>query len=221
MPVKGSLMLQYRVLSVLTIFSSCAIAADWQFTAAAGFGAYHPVTYRSPAGPAQAGIGPRYTLEAAAGRQWGERFALEAAWSFQDGDFEISSGGRKTAFDANSHAAHVDVVAYLRRASAGLRPYAVAGAGAKFYHGIEAMNPRPLGEFGSFRDGVDMRAMLAFGGGIEWTRWSHWGLRLDVRDSATPFPTSVIVPAPGSHFSGWLHDLAATAGITVRLPGGR
>jgi len=209
-------MLQCRLLFLLAILTSCVPAADWQVTGAAGFGAYHYLTYQAPAGAASAGIGPRYALEATIGRQFGGRFAVEAAYSFQDGDFEIASGGRKTAFDANAHAVHVDLLVYLRRRSAALRPYAVAGAGAKFYHGVEAMNPRPLAEFGSFRDGIDTRALASFGGGVEWAPWPHWALRLDVRDYATPFPATVIVPAPGSNLSGWLHDLVATAGITLR-----
>lgn len=210
-------MFKFSTLLALPLLASFMVsAADWQITGGAGFGAYHPLSYQAPAGKAQEGIGPRYALTVSGGRRFGGRFALEGAWAFQDGDFELSSGGRKTAFDANAHAIHADLLYYLRQPEATLRPYLVAGAGARFYHGIEAMNPRPLAEFGSFRDGIDTRPLATFGGGVEWALGSHWGLRLDVRDYATPFPTSVIVQAPGSNLSGWFHDLVATVGITLR-----
>ena len=43
----------------------------------AGFGACHPVTFSAPAGDLQAGIGPRFALNAPAGRQIGEPLAVE------------------------------------------------------------------------------------------------------------------------------------------------
>ena len=201
------------LLSSLLLTASTVFAADWQATASAGFGAYHPLTYQAPAGTAEEGIGPRYVLNAAIGRLIGNHLAVEGAWTFQDGDFELSSGGSKTAFDANAYAVHGDLLYYFRGRHASIRPYVVGGAGAKFYHGVEPPHTRPLADFGSFRDGVDTRALLTFGGGVDWNFSHHWGLRLDVRDFATPFPTSVIVQAPGSNLSGWLQDMVATVGI--------
>ena len=177
---------------------------------------YRALTYRAPAGVASAVIGPRYALDAKIGRRFLERFAVEAAYSFQDGDYEIASGGRKTAFDAHTHAIHGDVSAYLRRSSQALRPYLVVGTGAKFYQGIEQPHPRPLNEFGGFRQGVDARALLTFGAGVEWTFGPHLALRLDARDYATPFPASAIVPATGSNLGGWIHDFVPILGMELR-----
>src|SRR5689334_17916361 len=84
--------------------ASTAFAADWQATAAAGFGRYRAISFTTPAGSADAGIGARYVLNASIGRKIASRFAIEGAWTFQDGDYELASGGRKTAFDANTHA---------------------------------------------------------------------------------------------------------------------
>ena len=205
----------HRILTVL-ILTVPALAADWQFTAGAGFGRYHPAAFSTPAGNAEAGIGARYVLNATAGRKISDRFAIEGAWTFQDGDFEIASGGRKTAFDANTHAVHADVIGYLLRPQRKLKPFLAGGAGAKFYHGVEVPGPRPLGEFGSFRDGVDTRPLITCGGGVEWTISPRWSLRLDLRDYATPFPDSVIVPAPGGNLGGWLHDFVPVLGVTFR-----
>jgi hypothetical protein len=205
---------RYGVLLVL--LAACAAAGDWQATAGAGFGAYHPATFSAPAGNAQAGIGPRFVLNAAVGRQIGNHLALEGAWTYQDGDFELSSQGTKTAFDASAQAVHADLLGYLRSRSSRWRPFLLGGAGAKFYTGSETPAPRPLSQFGSFRRGTDNRALLLFSGGVEWNHSRRWALRLELCDYTTPFPTSVIVPAVGVHAGGWLHDFVAVFGITIR-----
>jgi len=198
------------------LLASYAVAGDWQVTAGAGFGAYRPATFSAPEDNAQAGIGPRFVLNAAAGRQIGEHLAFEGAWTYQDGDFELSSEGTKTAFDASAQAVHADLLGYLRPRSSRWRPFLAAGAGAKFYTGSETPAARPLSQFGSFRQGTDTRALLLFAGGVEWNHSSRWALRLELSDYATPFPTSVIVPAAGVHASGWLHGFVAVFGITIR-----
>jgi hypothetical protein len=202
--------------ALLLLLAGCGLAGDWQATAGAGFGAYHPVTFGAPAGTAQAGIGPRFVLNAAIGRQIGQHLAVEGTWTYQDGDFELSSGGTKTAFDASAQAAHSDVLGYLRRRSSRWRPFIVAGAGVKFYVGSETPAERPLSQFASFRQGTDSRALLLFGGGMEWNHSIRWALRLELCDYTTPFPTGVIVPAEGAKLGGWLHDFVAVIGITIR-----
>jgi hypothetical protein len=202
--------------TLILLLASCCQAADWEALAAAGFGEYHPVTYTAPAGTASAGIGARYVLNAAVSRWISQRFAAEAGWIFQDGDFEISSGGMKTAFDGHAHAVYVDLRGNLLKRPAKLQPFLEGGGGARFYSGIEEIHPRPLGQFGSFRDGTDARAMITAGGGLEWTLSPHWALRLDLRYVTTPFPTSIVVPAPGANLHGWLNDFVSTFGVTFK-----
>lgn len=64
--------------------------------------------------------------------------------------------------DANAHALHADLLFYLRQPEATLRPSVVAGAGAKFYYGVEAMNVRPLAD--NFGGGVCQNSHCAGSG---------------------------------------------------------
>ena len=208
-------MLRDWTLVLLLLAPGCQ-AADWEVLAAAGFGQYHPVTYTAPAGTASAGIGARYALNAGVGRRIGERFMVEGGWIFQDGDFEIASGGMKTAFDGHSHAIYADLRGNLLKRPSKLQPFLEGGGGVRFYSGIEQPHPHPLAQFGSFRDGTDARVLLTAGGGLEWTLSPHWGLRLDLRYIATPFPTSIVVPAPGANLHGWLNDFVSTLGFTFK-----
>jgi hypothetical protein len=208
---------RFRVVSLLAVSAFGLSAADWQATASAGFGKYHYVSLDAPSATGDAGIGARYALDASIGRAIGEHLAIEGAWTFQDGDFEIRSGAQKTAFDAHAHSIHGDLYYYIRQRSVRVRPFAEFGAGVKLYQGIETVRPRPLAVLGSFAHQVDGRALLIFGGGVDYRLIGHWGLRFSVRDFATPFPSSVIVPASGVKVGGWLHDLVVAAGVQWRL----
>jgi hypothetical protein len=193
-----------------------ASGADWQATASVGFGKYDYLALTSPAGNGEAGIGARYALDAAIGRALGDHLAIEGAWTFQDGDFEIKSGDVKTAFDAHANSFHGDLYYYFRGRHAKLRPFVDVGFGAKLYQGIETVRPRPLASLGAFAHAVDSRPLILFGGGVEWGITGHWSIRAGVRDFATPFPSSVIVLAPGVSVGGWLHDVVTSVGVQFR-----
>jgi hypothetical protein len=205
-----------RIVSLLLAAFGGASGADWQATASAGFGKYQYVSLQGPAGAGEAGIGARYVLDAAIGRALGDHLAVEGAWTFQDGDFEIRSAGVKTAFDAHAHAFHGGLYYYFRGRTAKLRPFVDGGAGVRLYQGIEAVRPRPLAAFGAFADGTDARALLIIGGGVEWSVTARWAIRVGVREFATPFPSFVIIPAAGVGVGGWLRDVVATVGIQVK-----
>ncbi len=191
-------------------------AQNLQVFGGVGFGSYHPVSFTSPAGSAFAAPGQRFVLNALVERQLSDHFAIEAGWTYQDGDYQLVSGATKTAFDAGAQVLRADVIGYLRPRSKRLRPYVVGGTGIKLYQGSETPSPRPLAQFGSFRDGTDPRALLSFGGGLEYSLNRHWGLRVDLRDDLTPFPTAAIVPAAGVTAGAWLHDFVPTVGVTFR-----
>jgi hypothetical protein len=188
-------------------------AGDWHAAAGAGFGIYRYAAVTAPAGTAEAGIGPRFALTILAGRRLAGWLDLDGALTFQDGDFEVRSGDRKSAFDARAFAPHLNLVVRPLRRCAPLRPYFEAGGGARFYQGIETPSHRPLEEYASFRRATDTRPLFAFGGGLEWALSERWTLRLDLRDYATPFPSSVIAPAPGATVHGWLHDFVPTLAL--------
>ncbi len=191
-------------------------AQDWSATAFGGFWFYHPVGLTASFGSASAAPGPRIVLGAMVGHALGDHFAVEGGWTYQDGDFQLVSGATKTAFDADADSFHADLLYYLRPRSSRLRPYFVAGTGAKLYHGTETPSPRPLEQFAVFHDGFVAEPLITYGGGVEWAFTRHWALRVDLRDYTTPFPTGSITPSPGVTVGGWLHDFVPTVGVTFR-----
>jgi hypothetical protein len=202
------------------LFAALPLAAqdsqNWSVTAFGGFGLYHPVSLTAPFGSASAAPGSRIVLGAFLGRRLTDRFTVEAGWTYQDGDFQIMSGPAKTAFDADADAFHAGLLYYLRSSASRLRPYLVASAGAKLFHGTETPSPRPLEQFAVFHDGFVAEPLLTYGGGLEYSFNHRWAVRLDLRDYTTPFPTGSITPSPGVSVGGWMHDFVPTIGVVFR-----
>ncbi len=54
---------------------------------------------------------------------------------------------------------------------------------------------------------------MSVGAGLKFTIAKSVLLRLEVHDYITPFPATLIAPAPGSTVGGWLNDFVAEVGI--------
>jgi hypothetical protein len=57
--------------------------------------------------------------------------------------------------------------------------------------------------------------MVSLGAGVRFRIANHAFLRFDFRDYLTPFPSRVIMPAPGAALSGWMHDFTPMVGISA------
>ncbi len=64
-----------------------------------------------------------------------------------------------------------------------------------------------------FSDVRDRRILVSVGAGLKFTIAKSVLLRLEVHDYITPFPATLIAPAPGSTVGGWLNDFVAEVGI--------
>jgi hypothetical protein len=80
----------FTVLGLGVAFTLPAISQDNEIGLGVGFGFYRDVSITNAGGTAQAGFGPRFALSAAAGHNWGQHFAAEARYTYQDGDLELS-----------------------------------------------------------------------------------------------------------------------------------
>ncbi|MBZ5620623.1 MAG: porin family protein [Acidobacteriia bacterium] len=200
--------------SLSLVFMLPAISQDNQIGLGIGFGFYRDATINNAGATAQAGFGPRFAFSAAAGHNWGEHLGGEARYTYQDGDLELKSAGREANLDGEGHSFLGELLFYGAGRKSRIRPFAAAGFGAKIYRGTGTAGPQPLQNFATLQAVSQTRALVTFGGGLTYALSDRWLLRLDLRDYATPFPTGVIAPAPGSRLSGWLHDFVPVLGIS-------
>ncbi|HYW46545.1 MAG TPA: outer membrane beta-barrel protein [Bryobacteraceae bacterium] len=201
------------LLALVLAFAVPATAQNNQIGLGIGFGFYRDVTIANADGTAQAGFGPRFALSAAAGHNWGQHFGAEARYTFQDGDLELKSAGREANLDGEAHSLLGGLLVYGTGRKSRIRPFAAAGFGVKIYRGTGSAGPQPLQDFAALQSANQSRALLTFGGGLTYALSDRWLLRLDLRDYATPFPTGIIAPAPGSKLGGWLHDFVPVLSI--------
>ncbi len=207
-------MLGYLVLAAIAMSGSSCFAQSWSIGAAGGFGFYRDATITNPAGSASAGFGPRFAAGGVLGEDVSEHFGGELRYTFRDGDSELRFNGREANLDAEAHALHFDFLAYATRRHARLRPFLAGGAGIKRYTATGPVDPsQPLASFATLAHADEVKALVSFGGGVKVLLSDHWLVRVDFRDYATPFPESVIAPAPGAKIHGWLHDFVPLLGV--------
>lgn len=194
--------------------SSCMWPQSWSVGAIGGFGFYRDVSLTNASGPARAGFGPRFAIGAVLRQDVSEHFGGEIRYLFRDGDSKLSSRGTEVNMDAAAHVIDYNFVLYATPKSWRFRPYAAGGGGWKFYTatGTEYVS-QPLSNFALLKHRNQGEPLASFGGGVKTRIGTHWDVRLDFRDFATPFPDRTIVPAANTKVHGWLHDFVPMVGV--------
>jgi opacity protein-like surface antigen len=203
-----------RVLALLPL-AACASGQSVEIGAAAGYGIYRNASVYAPAGVAVAGFGNRFTLSALLGQDLYEFVSGEVRYTYQDGDPFLEAGGVRTNVQGHSHAIHYDLLFHARSRSRRWRPYFAAGLGAKHFAVSGPANPgAPLGEIARLTTEGEFKPLVTAGGGVRFAIRPRVALRLDFRDYFTPFPKTVIAPAPYGTARGFFHQFTALAGVS-------
>ncbi|MGA2324869.1 MAG: hypothetical protein ABSH05_01145 [Bryobacteraceae bacterium] len=207
-----------RPLAGLLFLALTAWAQNWEAGVLAGGGFYidHP-RIGGPQGGAEAGIGSGPAFGAFLTQNLYRRLSGEIRYAYHRGDLELSSGSRRAAFRADSHALHYDWVLHMAGRDAKVRPFVAAGAGFKMYRGTGTETVyQTLQEVALLTRTREWKPLLTAGAGVTVAISTSARLRLEFRDYMTPFPARVIAPAAGGT-AGWLHDFAPTIGLSIRF----
>ena len=73
---------------------------------------------------------------------------------------------------------------------------------------------QPLSNVALLTKTSEVKPLVSVGGGVKFSLSPAVQLRLEAHDFLTPFPKSVIAPAPGSTIGGWLQDFVVMAGLS-------
>lgn len=196
-----------RVLLFTFLCAGAGLAQQWEAGVGGGIAVYKNATVTSGGATADAGLKPAPAFSAFATQNGRGRLSGEIRYTFQFGDFKVSSGGTETTFSGQTHAVHYDVLFHTSSASAHVRPYVLAGGGMKIYRGTgkEQAAAPALANFAILSKTQDTKGLIVFGAGVKTKLGRRSALRLEVRDYLTPVPEHVIAAAPGAKLSGWLH----------------
>lgn len=206
----------YRsILTALVLVAPACLAQKWEVGGVAGGGFTNGLTVANAIGTASAGFNRGLAFGAVLGQNLYPRVSGELHYTYNMSDLRVSAGGESARFKGLTHSMDYDIVIHAGRARSRVQPFAAAGGGLRVFRGVGTESAyQPLSSFALLTKTNQWAPMATFGGGIKYAIRPRVLLRIEVRDYFSRFPTQVIAPAPGSHLSGWLHDVVPMAGIS-------
>ncbi|HEY1342410.1 MAG TPA: outer membrane beta-barrel protein [Bryobacteraceae bacterium] len=207
--------MRLKLFAILACAGACFAQNKWEFGGVIGYGAYHNGSVITTAGTADAGIRNRFAASAIIGEDMYSHIGGEVRYLYHDGDPFAESGGTKANIQGQSHAFHYNLLLYAFDREARIRPYAAAGAGAKYYETTgPAPNPQPLRTIVSLAPANEWKALGTFGGGVKLRVTDHVLVRGEFLDYITPFPKKLFIPAPNGTDRGILHTFTPMFGLS-------
>lgn len=205
-----------RILPAAVLAMAPVVTAQtWEAGGAAAAGFYNHQAVSSAAGRAEAGLGRGPVVSGFFAHNLYRNVGAEIRYTFQPNDLELSSGGKRVTFRGLSHAVHYDCVVYVRPRESLLRPFLAGGAGFKQYRGTGRESAwQPLGNFALLTRTQEWQPLVSVGAGLKFVLGPGLAARVEFRDYLTPFPRTVIAPAPGARVGGWLHAIVPLAGFS-------
>jgi len=195
-----------------------ALAQSWEVGFAGGGSFYTSQTVQNPAGNGSAGLATGFGASAWLGNNLSNLLGGELRYDYEHSDLHLSSAGTSVNFGGMTNAIHYDVLMHFAPSEAPVRPFIAAGAGAKFFSGTGTEQPyQPLSNLALLTKTQQFEPVVSVGGGLKIALSKSATLRLEVHDYLSPFPTSVIAPAPGSKIGGWLQDFVVSAGVSFGI----
>jgi hypothetical protein len=202
-------------LLILAAALSCS-AQQWEFGGSAGASFLPGVSVTSPYGSATAGFKTGPAFGAYFGQNLYRHFSGELHYEFMLSDEKLSSGSAEATFSGMAHQIHYDLVYHTGQKEGSRSQFFVAvGGGAKLFQGTGTEQAyQPLSQFGYLTKTRQIRPMGDVGVGVKVAITEKVFLRLEARDYITPFPKSIIAPAPGAKFGSFLMDIIPMVGIS-------
>jgi hypothetical protein len=204
-----------RTATMLLLVVSAAAAEDhgWQIGGAGGYGFYHNGSVFSSNGQAETGVRDRFAFGFFLDQDLYQHLGGEIRYTYQDGDFFLSAGGRRADIQSHSHTIHYDLLLEPARRASAIRPYLAVGGGAKQYVTNSAPSGDPtLRNIAVFRQTSEFKPVLSVGGGVKARMGRYVVVRFDFRDYMTAFPDKIVRPAGGG-VRGLLHQFTPMVGI--------
>lgn len=205
---------QYTITALFVLAPAC-LAQKWDVGGVTGGGFYNHVGVSNAVSGATAGLENGFGFGAILGQNVSEHLSGEIRYEYQFSDLKVSRSGENVTFGGHSHTMHYDVLFHSRSVRSRVRPFVALGGGVRVFRGTGTETSyQPLSSFVLLTRTQEWKPMVTFGGGVKYAISPRLSLRVEVRDFLTTFPVKVIAPAPGSHLSGWLHDVVPMIGVT-------
>jgi len=205
-----------RSLILLLPLPCYLLGQTWEVGAVGGYGFTRDVSVTSGSTTGKTGFSPGYTFGGLLGQQISRHFGGEIRYTYQANDMRVSSGSTEAKASARSQAIHYDVLIHATSRESAIRPFLAVGGGVKFYEGTGAEPAfQPLSNLLVLTRASEAQPLVSVGGGVKFAVTKRTLFRLDVRDYATPIPTSLLATPGNSKISGWIHDFVFLVGVST------
>ena len=195
------------------------LAQQWELGVSGGIGlAKNPTVTTATGATGTAGFKPGLAATALFGNDMYDRLSGEMRYTYRVNNLKVSGGGQEAGFNGEAHLVHYDLLWHFADRGAKLRPFLAGGGGMKIYRGTGTESAyQPASKFALLTKTQESKPLVTAGGGVKYALTESLHLRIEVRDYITPFPKTVVAPAPGAKIKGWLHDFTPMVGIGVKF----
>lgn len=212
-------MKQLRNLLLLgTAFSLTLFAQEWEIGGGVGGSFFTSNSVKNALTTGDVSLANALAASFWLGNNSGHLLGGEFRYDYENTKLKLTSGGTSATFGADTHAFHYDFLLHLTPGESRIRPYISAGGGVKLYRGTGTENAfQPLSSLALLTKTTELKPLISAGAGLKIQLARSLQLRIEARDSLTPFPKTVIAPAQGSTIGGWLQDFVVIVGLSLTL----
>jgi len=213
-------MMKTLKLSILVLVAAAApgFAQQWELGGMGGGAFLNTVGVSSVVGAATAGFQSGAAFGGYVSYNSYKHIGGELHYEYLQSNLKLSSGGATATFSGMSQAVHYDVSFHTNSRNGKMQLFADVGGGLKVFRGTgtEAAY-QALSQFGYFTKTQSLQPMGTFSVGAKFAISKKVFLRTEIRDFITPFPTAIIMPAPGVKYGTLLHDIVPMVGIGMEM----
>ena len=139
----------------------------------------------------------------------------ELRYDYEGGEYKLSGKGGIATFRSRNQSIHYDVHVHFAPLGSRVRPYVLLGAGVRRFQGNGTERAlQANSNIAAFANTSDLKALMTFGAGVKVKLTHSLSLRVEFRDSLTPFPAKVVLPVSGSGPGSLVHDFTPLVGIS-------
>jgi hypothetical protein len=207
-----------RIIFLLTAAAAASYAQQWEFGGLGGGSFLNTVGVTAPAGSATAGFANGAAFGGYVAHHSSPNFSGEIHYNYMPTNLKLSSGGKETTFNGNSHAIHYDFVYNIHKRGSSAQFFVAAGGGVKIFRGTgQEHASQPLSGFGYLTKTQEFKPMGTVAVGVKVRIAPRIFLRTEIRDYITAFPKEVITPPAGVKYGTILNDLVPMVGISIEM----
>ena len=207
-----------RIGMLLLAASASCFAQQWEVGGTGGAAFLPGVNISSPLGSATTGFKPGITAGAYVGQNLYPHISGEIHYGFLQSNLKLQSGGTEATFSGLSTSCTTtwSCTQTRRIRAASISSLSAAACGSSPGPARKRLTSRSA-SIAYLTKTQELKPMASVGAGVKYKLSPRVILRTEFRDYITPFPQTLIAPAPGAKIGSILHTFVPMVGIVTNI----